>query len=299
MSKFKNEEMNNHVQDEKMEQHPPLVQDVRTREMAAHHESLNEQEYLKTIWGDMKTMFNMCDFESRRNEQRDADGNLSILLNRLYWPVIPSQLYEPGGDLKVTEVKSKAASVADEEAGSHTIISIGFSRRKFSQYKGSFKIRNAIMRARFIGDENCHSFYIGEYDMLSATVLMGPIDDEGTLIALMMDGRTPKSVEPELLKLYESGELWKSGVQKEFSYRLDTAELEEFTMLAVTDGRYYKNYMEPRAINEDLAIFTHYNKARNLLCDTVASFKDGLVDPETIFTDTGAEDIPASWANNQ
>lgn len=64
-------------------------------------------------------------------------------------------------------------------------------------------------------------------------------------------------------------------------------------MLAITDGYYYKNYMNPRTVNEDLAIFVCYNKARKLLCDTVASFENGLCDPETIFSDSSADDIPA------
>jgi hypothetical protein len=71
--------------------------------------------------------------------------------------------------------------------------------------------------------------------------------------------------------------------------------LEEFMMLAVTDGLYYKSDVEPRAVSEDLAVFTCFDKARGLYCDTVASFKDGLCDPETVFDGSDAPDIPASW----
>ena len=133
---------------------------------------------------------------------------------------------------------------------------------------------------------------IGEHDKLSADVLIGSTNEEGVLLALMVDGRIPESVEPELLKLLEP------NGPKQINYKLDTAELEEFTMLAVTNGYYYKNYMKPRAINEDLAIFTHYDKARKVFCDTVVSFKDGLCDPDTIFNGNDTEDVPADWSKN-
>ena len=117
-------------------------------------------------------------------------------------------------------------------------------------------------------------------------------DDDGSSIALMVDVRIPKAAEAEMLRL------WKLGERKQFNYIRDAAELEEFTMLAVTDGKYYKSYMEPRTVSKDLAIFTHYNKARNLLCDTVASFKDGLCNPEAIFNGSETKDVPAEWTKN-
>ena len=162
--------------------------------------------------------------------------------------------------------------------------------RMVARYEGSFHIEKAVIRAKFVGDESSHSFYIGENDMLVATVVIG--FNEGAPLALMVDGRTPQSEMAKCEKLFEP------GGPEQVAIRHDLAELEEFTMFAVTDGRYYKNYMKPRVVNEDLAIFTCYNKTRNLLCDTVASFKNGLCDPETIFSGSNAEDVPASWARN-
>jgi len=75
-------------------------------------------------------------------------------------------------------------------------------------------------------------------------------------------------------------------------------ELEEFTMLAVTDGRYYKAYMKPRAVNKDLVIFTCFNETRDIYFDTVASFKNGLCDPTDVFDGNDYMDVPASWAKN-
>ena len=294
MSKFNNEAMNNQVQNEHKKQHPPSVQDVRTPEMAARYESLNEQDYLKTVWGDMKTMFNMCDFDSRRNEPEDKSISPGVPRNYLSWPGFTSKAYVYSGDYDPT---NKDEDVEDEEGLDISIMTaIRFDimiREMPAKYKGSFHIKNAVVRAKFVGDENVRTFYLGEHDMMTIDVKIGKIDKNGNLLALMIDfGILTESYFPEAAKLGESGE------PKTVYLRSDAAELEEFTMLAVTHGVYYKEYVEPRAINEDLAIFTHYNKARNLLCDTVASFKDGLVDPETIFTDTGAEDVPASWVNN-
>ena len=293
MSKSKQTEVNNMLQHEHQEQVAPLVQDVRDPAMTTHYDSLSETEYLDVVWGEMKALFNICDFESRKNEPEEIHGDVCTRLNNVFWPVIPSQLHE--FSKSSIEAAKNAEAHGDETETNPIKTKIDFyipHHKMIAKYGGSFHIKNAVIRAKFAGDENGHSFYIGEHDKLSADVLIGQIDDEGSLLALMVDGRIPESAEAEMLKL------WESGQQKQFSYIRDAAELEEFTMLAVTDGKYYKNYMKARAVNEDLAIFTHYNKARNLLHDTVASFKDGLCDPETIFNCSDTEDVLAEWARN-
>jgi hypothetical protein len=60
-----------------------------------------------------------------------------------------------------------------------------------TRYEGSFQLKNAVIRARFTGDKNSHSFYIGEHDTLSANVLIGKLKsgDEELMQAFMRDGR--------------------------------------------------------------------------------------------------------------
>ena len=212
-------------------------------------------------------MFNMCDFDSRKNSPKLI----------LHWPVIPSQLY----DVNIN---------TDTTISVETEIILNNSRHNIhAQYEGSFYIKKAVIRAKFVGDENYHSFYIGEHDKLNASVLIGYNTDEAP-ISLMVDGRLTESALAEFTKPREPGE--------GFTTYHDIAELEEFYMFAVTGGQYYKKHMEPRAVNKDLVLFTCYNKARNLTCDTVASFKDGLCDPDTIFNGSDTEDVLAEWARN-
>jgi hypothetical protein len=253
----------------------PSVQNVMESATSAHYDSLCENGYLDAVFSDMKALFNECDFKSRRNEQEEIHGTVGIMINEIYWPVTPSQKFNIGEGFKI---------------GMTTNINFYIPQHNMlARYEGSFGIKNAVIRARFAGDERCHCFYIGEHDKLSADVLISSGAEESPM-ALMMDRRIPEAVMAEIKKLREQGNL------KDIAIERDAAELEEFYMLALTNGRYYKNYMEPRDVGSDLAIFTCYNKARNVLCDTVASFTHGLCDPESIFTDTRPEDVRASWA---
>lgn len=280
MSKSTQVEMNNQVQ----YNCAPLVQDVREPATTSYCDSLNDSAFLGASFDEMKVLFSNCDFESRKNPLTDFNGCMGIPIKSVYWPAIPSQLYDINGFSAEAESDTDTDTDAETEAGIKTIINFNIPHHKIiSRYEGSFCIKNAVIRAKFVGDENCHSFYIGEHDRLGADVLIACDDEES--LALMVDGRIPQSAFLELDKL------WKEGA-KSVKIRPDIAELDEFTMLAVTDGYYYKSHTKPRAVNEDLVLFTCYNKTRNLLCDTVASFKNGLCDPETIFSDSSAEGIP-------
>ena len=137
------------------------------------------------------------------------------------------------------------------------------------QYKGSFRIKNAVIKARFVGEKEPHSFSVGELDILHVRVYIGLADignGERRFRAFLVDYGNTKTI---------------------------VMELEEFTMFADTSGFYYKKLMKPRAIDKDLVLFTCFNKERGLSHSTVASLKDGLCDLDTIFTDTGAEDVQA------
>ena len=319
MSKSKQVEIKNQLQDEyPVEVTPPLVQDVRNSAMAANYDSLSEKEYLNAIWEEMKTMFSKCDFKNRRNAEFNPYKHIDSPYKMLTWPVVPSQLREvviQGYDDieknisfldfpplqwikqdKIFEmIKAEARATEEVEALAYpkykTVIFFYERSHNMTERYGHntrFQIKNAVIRAKFVGDESSHSFYIGEHDSVQANVDICQEDDKGSLLALLKyEGRFPESAIKEFA-------LKPNDDEDHFG----VVELEEFTMLAVTDGKYYKRYMEPRVVNEDLAIFTHYNKSRNLLCDTVASLKNGLCDPETIFTDDGTEDRPASWISN-
>jgi len=250
----------------------PLLQDVIDPATTARYDSLGEGEYFDSMFKDMKALFSKCDFRSRKNEPKEIHGSVGTPINSLYWPAIPSQPFNIDKDTTMC-----TGTKINFRTPNHFMV---------AQHEGSFHITNAVIRAKFAGDESHHTFYIGEHDQPIATVLIGH-DADDSLVAIMIDGRIPLSAREDITKMSETGTLDRVMIQH------DVAELEEFYMLAVTDGRYYKNYMKPRAVNEDLAIFTCYNKARKLSCDTVASFTKGLCDPETIFTDTGAEDVRA------
>ena len=248
----KQEEMNILAQDT-YEEDPyqmkpaPLVQDVRDPAMTAHYDS----EDLDGVFNEMKTMFNNCDFESRKNPTEEDGG---ITLNSVCLPVSPSL---PGN---IDGIRTETQ-----------ILFHNYIYEMKAQYEGSFSIKNAVIRAKFVGDENCHCFYIGEHDMLSAHLYIGRTNtgDNETTKAFLVDMTAEQPV---------------------------VGELEEFAILATTRGFYHKKYMKPKALNEDLVLFTCFDKTRKLSCDTVASFKNGLCDPETIFTDDGTEDVPADWA---
>ena len=266
-------------------QNAPLLQEESDPALTSNYDSLNESEYLDAAFNDMKDLFNKCDFASRKNEPTKFhatcveghnngchNGCMAVPLNTVYWPVTPSQYYNIDKDTKMC-------------IGTKTVFNVP-NHFMAARYEGSFHIKKAVIRARFTGDDVCHTFYIGEHDQLSATVLIG-YNSDNSLLALMIDGRIPQYI------LADKEKLWDQALREGMAIKHDVSELEEFTMLAVTDGRYYKNYMKPRAVNDDLAIFTCYNKNRKVLCDTVASFTNGLCDPDTIFTDTGAEDVRA------
>lgn len=256
-----------------------LVQDVN--DPAMNYDSLSESEYLDVVWGEMKAMFNGHNFEDNKKLQVEVDGEMCTYISYMRWPVAPSassQLYDRVNRIPFSSIlwpTTIMQSYNTDNFNAETEIIFNVPHHKMiARYEGSFHIKNAVIRAKFVGDEYRHAFSIGEYEKLLGDVCIGRINgsDKESPLAFLIDNRNlPQPV---------------------------FAELEEFTMLAVTDGRYYKNYMQPRVVNEDLALFTCYNKARKLSCDTVASFKDGLCDPETIFSGSAAEDVPASWTNN-
>ena len=265
-----------------------LVQDTRDQATLDSYSSLNESEYLDATFKEMKALYNQCDFVSRKNSPMEMHGCSGIPLNGLHWPVDPSQLFDFDKHFAEAEVNADTETGTGAETGIKTEIQFHIPHHNMSaRHAGSFHIKNAVIRARFVGDESSHAFFIGEHDKLSATVFIG-CDNDGELFALMVDGRIPESQREK----FSNDEL------DTVTIRHDVAELEEFMMLAVTDGRYYKRYMEPRALSEDLAIFTCYNKARKLHCDTVASFTHGLCDPETIFDGSDAMDVLTEWAKN-
>jgi hypothetical protein len=250
MTKCKREE-SDIVQEAPM--YAPIVEDARNPTVIDQYESLSNGEYLDVVFNEMKTMFNKCDFDSRKNPPVEKHGSMSIPINHVLWPVTSSK---QNSDINIMSIKTQI------------LLHIPF-HEMLTQYEGSFHILNAVIRAKFVGEECYHSFYLGEHDKMHVEVYIGSI----------------KNGDREFMQAYlVSYEAHSHGEMKEF---------DEFTMLTVTDGRYYKRDVKPRVINEDLALFTCYNKTRNLSCDTVASFKHGLCDTETIFTDSGEEDVPA------
>ena len=161
MSKSEQVEMNKQLQNEHQEKLAPLVQDVRDPFMTAHYKSLSEGEYLDTIWGEMKSLFSKCDFKSRRNESEDIFGTVGTRLNNLYWPSIPPQLYECESAIEsVKNTVDNAEAVEEANMTEKTIISFCVPHHKMvARYSGSFGIKNAVVRAKFVGDKKCHSFY--------------------------------------------------------------------------------------------------------------------------------------------
>ena len=60
----------------------------------------------------------------------------------------------------------------------------------------------------------------------------------------------------------------------------DVAELEEFTMLAYIGRPYCESLLEPKSVDDEIAIFTCYNKSFSLLNDMLITFKYGFDLPE-------------------
>jgi len=148
----------------------PLVQDVRDPAMTNRYDSLSENEYLEAVFNEMKAMFNECDFESRKNKPEEIHGNISTALNSLHWPKASSQLHNDHRVFAISQI--------DFHNHNHRMV---------AQYEGSFSIKNAVIIAKFAGDENSHSFYIGEHDMLHARVYMGLANDKETPRAIVVD----------------------------------------------------------------------------------------------------------------
>jgi hypothetical protein len=257
-----------------MVQDAKLIQDVV--DPAMNYDDLGENEYLNIAFNEMKTMFIGHNFEDNKNPPDATDDKTSVFIAGRRWPAIApaisqfydrinripfSSIFAPTTHLELYNTESfKAATEIDFLTPYHKMI---------AKYRGGFHINKAIIRAKFVGDETRHVFSIGEYERLLGVILIGNIVDSDTEApqAFLMDNCYPP------LPVF--------------------AELEEFMMLAVTKGHDDKNYMEPRAVNTDLATFTCYNKARKLSCDTVASFSRGLCDPETIFSGSDSEDVPS------
>ena len=104
-------------------------------------------------------------------------------LNSVYWPVVPSQLFDFDEIPADIETDAFLKAIIDFNVPHHKMI---------ARYEGLFHIKNAVIRAKFVGDESCHSFYIREHDKLSVTVEICRNDE--LLLALMIDNsRIPVS----------------------------------------------------------------------------------------------------------
>ena len=238
--------------------------------------SLSENEYLDVVFNEMKTIFIEQHFEDDMITLVVIDGNELIKTKGMRWPVAPSapsQLRDRENRIPLSGIlwpteQFQSYNTTNINVKSETDLHIPH-HKMIARYGGSFHINNAIIRAKFVGDDNRHTFAIRKYEMVSATVFIGSLNvgDERPTQAFLMD--------------------WCYPPQPVY------AELEEYTIFAVTDGRYYKNHVKPREISEDVVVFTCFNKARGLYCDTVASFKNGLCDPEDIFDGSASLDVPA------
>jgi hypothetical protein len=204
-------------------------------------QNTKEHAYLATAFDEMKTMLGECRFEGNKNEPIVINGAELIPLSTPKWPTALS------GQRDAQEVEANTEICFYNHVYEMT-----------SRYEGSFRITNAVIRAKFVGDEESHTFSIEEHEKLLAHLYLGCIDGEESPQALLVDTRR---IEPVF------------------------RELEEFSMLALTNGFHYRNYKEPRAFDEDLVLFTCFNKSRKLSWDTLASLKHGLCDPKTVYAD--------------
>ena len=203
--------------------------------------SPDNNAHLEAKFNEMKAMFYKCDFESRKSPEEEKYGRMVIPFNVTHLPKTPS--------LPSSVVNLNASTEIDFNIHIH---------KMHTQYIGTFSIKHAVIKAKFVGDTDSHYFSVGEHEMLCAAIYMGHTSDKEIPQAFLVDRRLPETV---------------------------VGELEEFAMLAVTDGHYYRNYKEPRALDEDLVLFTCFNKTHNLSHDTVASFSRGLCDSKALFTD--------------
>ena len=322
MSKFDQLKGYHHGQFDPKARFAPMVEDARDPAKGEQYDKLDAYEYLDVVWEEMKNLYNNCDFQSRRRNLYDKvdelwDENLDDWqVNILKWPVTPSRLFEPCTDGfkivrhtrfphvttsllreldKIFDISCAvfmAESGAETEAGARSKINtvINFMDRTYGtsiRFAGEngFRFKNAVIRAKFVGDDSSHSFYVGEGDELCAGVFIRQLDDSGKLLALLVNGKLPDFI---CKKLTEEPERHLA--------LLGVTELEEFTILSSIDAEYYehvgKNCMglEDLVVYDDLMIFTHYSKERNLFCDTTVSFKNGLSESIAIYCHPGADE---------
>ena len=257
---------------------------IDVRKYPEVYNSLSDSEYLDVIFDEMRFLFCGHNFEGNAFHPVEIDGKPRMHLWSVLWPGAPTATSnfindseELGHIGNIFLPMTHWQKYNTDFFNAKTFINFHWnSHDMLGRYEGTFSIKNAVIRAKFVGNDYrhmiTHTFSKGEYERLNANLCIGSIKNKGEhpIQAFLLDNSIPP--------------------QPVFS------ELEEFTMLADTTGLYHKKYVEPRAVNEDLVLFTYFNKTRGLYCDTVASIKDGLCDPEVIFDGSSAMDVPADWS---
>ena len=166
MYKFNEELMKNPMDYVEQCQPAPLLQDVSGLESLASHDKPNKEEYLRSAWEKMKTLYYECDFESRRNKPVHSTGVMKTPVNHLSWPVVPTHLcknFEKDcNELDALELDLYLKKKEMMKARIKTDIEF-FDKAHYSQihFGGYQSFTKAVITAKFAGDESSHMFYVG------------------------------------------------------------------------------------------------------------------------------------------
>jgi hypothetical protein len=221
--------------------------DTRGQAATDRYQSLDRDNYLETLYRALNILLKEAQLNRYKNLPPIRNDGTEFTVNPRHWPgILP---------MKALSKKRKDAVAATESE--ETTISFSVKNQEWRNarhFRDSFGLSEIFLRVRFSGDSGVHSFYTNREEMIYAQLVIGKSNDtDAPFRAFLMTSD------------YEIVKFW---------------ELEEFAMVAVTDGHIYNPAMLPREMKNGRGVFTCFNRERNLLYTGTPNLNFGLFNDE-------------------